>query len=196
MVCDALGVRTSILGTEGPSVPEGSGGSVILNVLRRNTVWLVLVATGLLASTAYPPEAAARVTLSNTVARYEIAQGLDGQVERRLVAADEVLPGDELLYTITFANEGREEVAAGSIVITNPIPEVAEYVEGSAAGEDTFITFSVDGETFAEPSGLMVQRGDGQRLAEPSEYASIRWAYQQALEPGESGAVSFALRLR
>ena len=175
---------------------EGCGGSVIRMMQRRNKVWSALTAAVVFASAAYPLEAAARVTLSNTVARFEMAQGLDGQVERRLVPVDEVFPGDELLYTITFANEGREEVAAGTIVITNPIPEVAEYVEGSAAGEDTAITFSVDGETFAEPSGLMIERGDAQQIAEPSEYTSIRWAYQHALEPGESGTVSFAVRLR
>ncbi len=196
MVCHAVGMRTSPSTTAGASVPKGSGGNVISMMLRRNSSWLVLVAAGFLASTAFAPETATRVTLSNTVARYEIAQGLDGQVERRLVAADEVFSGDELLYTITFANEGREEVAAGSIVITNPIPEVAEYVEGSAAGEDTSITFSVDGQTFAEPSDLMVERGNAQEIALASEYTVIRWAYQNALEPGESGTVSFAVRLR
>lgn len=169
---------------------------MVLTMPARNSGWLVLVAAGLLVSTAYVPEAAARVTLSNNVAKYETAQGPGGQVERRLVTADEVFPGDELVYTITFTNEGREEVAAGTIVITNPIPEVAEYVEGSAAGEDTFITFSVDGETFAEPDGLTLQRGGRQIIASPADYTAIRWAYQHALEPGELGTVSFAIRLR
>jgi uncharacterized repeat protein (TIGR01451 family) len=169
---------------------------VILRILSRNNVWLMLVTAGLVASTAYAPDAAARVTLSNTVAKYEETQGPGGQLERRLVAVDEVFPGDELIYTITFANEGREEVAAGSIVITNPIPDVAEYVDGSAAGEDTSITFSVDGETFAEPEALMMQRGDRRTVAGPADYQAIRWAYLYSLEPGEKSTVSFAVRLR
>ncbi|NIP15151.1 MAG: DUF11 domain-containing protein [Pseudomonadales bacterium] len=167
-----------------------------MRMLARNNVWLVPIAAVLLAWTANVPEAAARVTLSNTVAKFETVQGPAGQAERRLVAADEVFPGDELVYTITFANEGREEVAAGSIVITNPIPEVAEYLDGSAAGEDTTITFSVDGETFDRPAALTVQRGDSRVVAEAIDYQAIRWAYDQALEPGEFGTVSFAVRLR
>ena len=147
---------------------------MILTLPARKNAWLALFSACLLASAVHAPEAVARVTLSNTVAKYEMVESPGGQVERRLVVADEVFPGDELVYTITFANEGREEVAAGSIVITNPIPEVAEYVEGSAAGEDTSITFSVDGETFAEPAELTLQRGDRQGVASPADYKAIR----------------------
>ena len=44
------------------------------------------------------------------------------------------LEGDELRYTVTFTNHTEDAVAPNSIVITNPIPESTEYVEGSAFG--------------------------------------------------------------
>jgi len=131
-----------------------------------------------------PAVAAAEVRLSTYVHKVETYSG-DGGLQRRLVDADSVLPGDELRYTITFTNLGNEVVAAGSILITNPLPEDTEYVPGTAAGQDTVITFSGDGESFGSSEGLLTADGA----------PTIRWLYENELEPGESSSVSFSLRL-
>ena len=106
-----------------------------------------------------------------------------------------VLPGDVLLYTIAFSNTGTRDAAAGSIVITNPLPENTRYIEGSAAGADTIISFSVDGELFAAPEELQVTDTSGPRMALAAEYRSIRWTFQPLLTPGQSSQLRFELSI-
>ena len=72
--------------------------------------------------------ATAEVTLENSVQKVETFVNESGELERRLVDADSVVPGDELRYTIRFSNEGTEVVDASSIVITNPIPEKTCFI--------------------------------------------------------------------
>jgi uncharacterized repeat protein (TIGR01451 family) len=107
-----------------------------------------------------------------------------------------VYPGETLRYTIAFTNEGTRAALAGSVVITNPLPEGTLYVDGSAEGTDTEITFSVDGETFAGPAVLQVREGETTRPAEASDYRAIRWTYQPALAAGDASEVSFELEVR
>ena len=99
----------------------------------------------------------------------------------RISLVSEVLPGDVLRYTIVFQNTSTQDVAAGSVVITNPLPEQTLYVEGSAAGARTEVTFSVDGETFAEHPKRCVVGGSAAgsaRAADAADYRAIRWTYQ------------------
>ncbi|MFP6834508.1 MAG: hypothetical protein VB948_00190 [Pseudomonadales bacterium] len=140
--------------------------------------------------------AAAQVILENSVEKVETFVNEAGEPERRLVDADSVVPGDELRYTITFANDGSESVDAGSVVITNPIPEETEYLNGTAFGSGTDIVFSVDGENFAAPETLTVIRDGLEMPASAKDYQSIRWVFQPLLEPGDTGNVSFSVRLK
>ena len=150
----------------------------------------------LLMSLVVPAAAAAEVRLENSVQKVETFVADSGETQRRLVDADSVVPGDELRYTITFTNEGTDVVDAGSIVITNPIPEDTEYLEDTAFGAGTQITFSLDGETFASPAELTVVEQGVEVSAAAKEYRSIRWIFQPELEPGESSYVSFNVRLK
>lgn len=148
---------------------------------------LILVAAG---------PAAAQVALENTVQKVETFVNEAGEPQRRLVDADSVVPGDELRYTITFTNNGAEVVDAGSIVITNPIPAETDYLDGTAAGSETEIDYSVDGENFGSAEELTISQGEAEVIASAKDYQSIRWVFQPALEPGESGDVSFGVRLK
>ena len=105
----------------------------------------------------------------------------------------EVLPGDVLRYTIVFENTSTQDVAAGSVVITNPLPEDTVYLEGSAAGTDTEITFSVDGENFGRAEDLVAGEGTALRAAGAGDYRAIRWTYLPLLGAGASSEVSFEL---
>ncbi len=156
------------------------------------TLRLLLTTLGLLVAVS----AAAQVTLSNSVKKVENFVNEDGQVERQLVDAVSVIPGDELRYTITFSNNGNEVVDAGSVVITNPIPESTEYLDGTAFGAGTEIVFSTDGESFAAASELMVEEAGSEVVASAKDYATIRWIFSPELKPGETGHVSFNVRLK
>ena len=89
------------------------------------------------------------------------------------------------------------EDTAENINITNPVPEHMIYQENSASGEDTDITFSVDGgETYSKPEDLNITDENGNRRpAENSEYTHIRWTLQKPLTPEENGYVSFKAQL-
>lgn len=133
----------------------------------------------------------AEVTLATSVVR--VSDALSGAATEPLEMVSDVLPGDVLRYTIVFENTSTQDVAARSVVITNPVPEGTEYLEGSATGADTVVAFSVDGEEFAAPRELVVGEGASGRAATATDYKSIRWTYQPLLRAGESSDVSFDL---
>jgi uncharacterized repeat protein (TIGR01451 family) len=135
----------------------------------------------------------AEVILENTVKKIESTVTSSGVVEQQLVAVDSVLPGDELRYTIRFSNQSTQAAEAGSIVITNPLPEGTRYIEGSAAGLDAVIVFSLDGKNFA-PAGTLMLEAEGASV--PADYRAIRWTFGPQLAAGESGSVSFDIRIQ
>ncbi len=161
-------------------------------MIRVSYRWLSMVLMVLLA-----PLALANVELSTSVQKVVPVLDDSGQVVRRLETVESVVPEDVLHYTITFTNAGAETVDAGSIVITNPLPAETVYLDGSAFGSGTDITFSVDGgKTFAEPGALKVDR-DGESVpAQAADYTTIRWVFKPALDPGQTGDVTFDVRLK
>ncbi|MEO1573406.1 MAG: hypothetical protein AAFU65_00415 [Pseudomonadota bacterium] len=127
-----------------------------------------------------------------TVAEKEVRTvNADGDVKTTMQPAEAVVPGDEVVYTVTFANEGDEP--ATNIVVTDPVPEQMRYVENSAFGPGTEITFSVDGgKTFAARDDLAVSDARGNtRPARASDLTHIRWGFRQVLAPGERGYARF-----
>ncbi len=138
--------------------------------------------------------ASADVKLENTVNKVVTFVNEAGEPQRRLVDVDSVVPGDELRYTVKFTNEGNEVVDAGSIVITNPIPQNTAYLQDTAFGSGTSIEYSVDnGATYGSARELEAQVGD---VASASDYTTIRWVFMPELEPGATGYVSFNVKLK
>jgi len=145
----------------------------------------------------FSSHAVAEIDLTNSVKKVEVIVSDAGEMRRKLVDADSVVPGDELFYTITFTNKGEKPVDAGSIVITNPIPESTEYLDGTAFGSGTDILFSVDeGSQFGPPAQLMVSSNGSEVPASAQDYTTIRWTFGPSLQPGESADVSFNVRLK
>lgn len=139
------------------------------------------------------------ILLRNQVQKVEYFTNDQGERESRLIEPASVVPGDELRYTIFFENVSADVVVdAGSVVITNPVPPQVVYLEDSAFGAGTAITYSADmGENWGAPEELVVVADDGsERLAMPAEYTHIRWVFEPALEPGQRGSVFFRARLR
>jgi len=114
-----------------------------------------------------------------------------GESEKRLVAADIVVPGVRVFYTITFTNTSDE--SADKVVVTNPIAEGLVYVNGSAFGPGTDITFSVDGgASFAAADDLTVTEDGESRPAEAKDFTHIRWVMRSDLAAGAQGTARFA----
>ena len=114
-----------------------------------------------------------------------------GETETSLVPPDSVVPGDKVVYTITFTNVGEE--AADDVVVTNPIDSNLTYVRGSAFGAGMTIEFSADGgQTWGSAAGLSVTDADGVRPAEPADYTHLRWTLEGELAPSATGVARFS----
>lgn len=121
----------------------------------------------------------------------EITVVENGEEKTQLVPADKVLPGDEVVYILSFANEGDSE--ANNLVINNPIPEHTWYRQGSAFGAGTKVSVSVNGgKKYGQLVELTVPLANGdERAATFKDVTHVRWAVNYALQPGKTGTVSF-----
>lgn len=134
--------------------------------------------------------------LKSTVEKETVTINDRGEEEVVVTPADTVLPGDTLVLTTRYSNIG--EVDADNVVITNPVPGQLVYLEGSARGEGTDITFSVDGgQSYDVPERLVVIGENGrERPAQPADYTHIRWTVKNSIKPGDEGLVSFRAALK
>ncbi len=131
-----------------------------------------------------------------TVVQKEVTTVNDaGETETSLVPADTVVPGENVVYTITFRNISDEP--AEDVVITNPIADSLTYIEGSAFGPGTDIQFSVDGgQTFADRGELTVTEDGAARAAQVEDFTHIRWVMTQELAVGAQGTARFSAKLK
>ena len=164
-----------------------------MNHVVRNTV---LTALAVCVSASAPSWADSPVELT---AKAEIEVEIkkeNGEIELRRVPAGKVIPGNDVIYTITARNTSGEPV--GDVVITDPIPEHMTYRADSASGAETKITFSADnGASYDVPAELVIVEADGSvRPAAPSEYTHVRWQFTQELAPGASKSVRFHATLQ
>ena len=120
----------------------------------------------------------------------------DGATKTQLLAVDVALPGDEVVYTVSFTNVSKQ--AADNIRITNPIPSDLRYLPNSAFGPGTEVLYSVDGGlTFASPKELTVASDSGaRRTADASDYTHIRWVLKAPLDAGAKGFARFSAVVR
>lgn len=151
----------------------------------------------LLFSMLLAPVYAAQSTIKITSEVHELIEVLDeqGKPQEKVIAADEITPGDRILFTTSFINKGKEP--SDNVVITNPIPAHTRYLANSARGEHCLITFSVDGgRAWGDAKTLKIRQKDGTfRAATAADYTHIRWKYNQALQPSEKNSISFQTKL-
>ena len=174
----------------------------------------LLLLAGSLACALFAPAAGADVTLSTRVEKVESVLDASGNVQRRLLSAQGVLPGEELRYTITVTNNSEMLVSEGRVVVTNPIPAGTVYLPGTAGGADCLIEVSADGEAFSEEGAdVPSDAAEGSISAEGSSSAEgaaaggaassptgtgvsdIRWTLERDLEPGASSDLFFHVRM-
>ena len=150
----------------------------------------------LLILTAFSSQALAQIEVK-TIAEIEVTE-IDKQGKKiiKRTAPTSVVPGTEVIYTITAKNTGNKP--ADNIVVTNPVPKETVYVDGSAFGAGTNITFSVDGgKSYGNAQNLTVKDKTGKpRVAAAKDYTHVRWTFQFNLQPGQEAPVWYRARVK
>jgi uncharacterized repeat protein (TIGR01451 family) len=118
----------------------------------------------------------------------ELVTTTAGHEPTRLVNADEVVPGDEVIYTLEIRN--LSAIALPPPTVDYPIPAHMRYVANSAIGAGADVSYSVDqGHTFDRPENLKIVDAHGERPATPGDYTHIRWRLKHILK-GNSVAMA------
>ncbi len=154
----------------------------------------MMVLTLLFSSNAF--SANGKIVLTNKVLKQVIKKDKDGNVTYNYIEPKTALPGDVMMYVISFENIGGDP--ARGIVINDPVPNNSKYRMDSAVGKNTKITFSIDGgKNFGNPEELVVKDKNGKEWnAKPESYTHIRWVYNKPLAPGEKSEVSFKTQIK
>lgn len=131
--------------------------------------------------------AADDVSLASEVFVETVKQDAQGKETVVLTPPKVVVPGDKLVFTLSYKNMGGQP--ATGFVVTNPIPEAIAFEGGESAGA----VVSVDGGTnWGTLTALKVKQADGtERAAVPADVTHIRWTFTQAIPAGQSGKLNF-----
>ena len=132
----------------------------------------------------------AEVVAEQSVEREIVKKSADGTVKLERVPAVKVAPGNEVIYSIRFQNKGSDPAA--DIIMVMPVPKEVSYVEGSASGISSNVTFSADGgKTYLNRGRLTVKEEGVERAATNNEITHIKWVMAEALAAEERGSVSY-----
>jgi uncharacterized repeat protein (TIGR01451 family) len=126
-----------------------------------------------------------------TIAEVESKRAAGDRGTSKLVPADRVVPGDEVIYTLAVRNTGAAAVAAPTV--TKAVPEHTVYIADSAVGPGAEVSYSVDGgRTFDRAENLTVQGADGHpRPALAADITHIRWQLKNSLQSNSVAFVRF-----
>jgi uncharacterized repeat protein (TIGR01451 family) len=151
----------------------------------------ILTTVGLLlmAATAAAQQASDPLTIK-AIAEVESKSTAHGREVVKLIPADRVVPGDQVIYTLEVRNTG---AALEAPVVVHPVPEHMRYVADSAVGPGAEVSYSVDGgRSFDRAENLKVPGKDGQpRPAVAADYTHIRWRLKNSLKANSVAFVRF-----
>jgi hypothetical protein len=133
------------------------------------------------------PAAANQVSLNNDVFVERVSTDADGKRRVTLEAPKVVLPGDRLLFVLSYRNASGK--AADKFVVTNPMPAAVQFAEQA----DDAALVSVDGgKNWGLLAQLRVANADGtDRPARTEDVTHIRWAFSQPIPAGGTGKLMF-----
>lgn len=151
----------------------------------------ILLAVLLAASTLVPGTAAAQNKPIKLKSDVQLLQPASGDGEAQLVAPEGVVPGDTLVFTTSYHNEGGSAVS--NFVIVNPVP--ADLLLSDETAEQTEV--SVDGGVhWGRLAELSIVDSNGQeRSANSQDITHMRWAFNE-VPPAATGQVRFSARVR
>jgi uncharacterized repeat protein (TIGR01451 family) len=112
--------------------------------------------------------------------------------------AKTVLPGDVILYRLTFTNT--TEVPVRNVEFKDPIPAGFRLVIESATADrdDVVVTYSIDGGQIYSADPLIEVVVDGERLTRPAPpelFTHIRWLVTGWVQPGAQVTAEFRAQL-
>lgn len=155
--------------------------------------WTLGVLFGVcVAGHAHAQAAPGPISLDTAVYQDVQVKGADGKVTTKRQAPKNVVPGDEVVYEMTYTSSAK--APANNVVIDNPLPPQLVFikVEGTPA-----TAVSIDGgKTFDQLSNLKVKLADGTtRPAQPSDVTSLRWVIA-TIAPGGKGKIAYHARVK
>lgn len=156
-------------------------GDVALAAVTSALIAGLVVVMAILLVVARPASAAtpsAPVSLSISVQKEKRETAADGTTVFSLVPAGTVVPGDRLVYILTYVNSGKEP--ASNVVIDYPLPQGVSYRAGAEGTARPLV--SADGVHFASS-------------IHPAGVKALRWQIPAAVAPGSKGQVSFTATL-
>ncbi len=110
-----------------------------------------------------------------------------GVKSNKLFPATRVLPGDPLVFQLTYNNQGTAPVTR--FVINNPVPNGVEF---TGVREASAIVSVDGGKTFGALATLKVKGADGKlRPASATDVTQIRWTFTQPIAAKAKGTVMF-----
>jgi uncharacterized repeat protein (TIGR01451 family) len=149
----------------------------------KHTLFLAALALSL----ATPALAQQNVALSSKAFVVKQVPDGPGKTKNTLAAPERVLPGEALVFTLEYKNNGAAPATA--FVINNPIPANVIYT----GVEQPWADVSVDGgKSYGKLAALKLAKGDGtMRAALPSDVTHVRWKFAQSIAPAASGRVMY-----
>lgn len=129
------------------------------------------------------------IVLKSTAEQEQEVVNAKGEKTKQLVPAAKIVPGMQVVWTVTANNICK--APSEKVTINNPVPEHMNYVADSAFGAGSDITYSLDGKTFGAPAELSVIENGAKRQARADEYRHIRWVFRSPLQPGASAVARF-----
>ena len=161
--------------------------------MHRHSPWTSLTgaAPALLLAALAAAQSAVDPLSIKAIAEVESRSVAGGRQSVKLVAADRVVPGDRVIYTLEVRNTGAAVLESPTII--HPIPEHMRYVADSAVGPGAEVSYSVDdGKSFDRAENLLVKSADGQsRPATAADYTHIRWHLKNNLKANSVAFVRF-----
>lgn len=132
-------------------------------------------------------QAAQPVTLKSETFVAKAVVDANGNKKNELQPALKVLPGDPLVFLLSWKNNTNKPVSG--FVINNPVPDNTVY---TGAREPAPMVSVDGGKTFGPLATLKVKGADGRpRPANPTDVTGLRWTLAQPIPPGGTGNVAF-----
>lgn len=115
----------------------------------------------------------------------------DGKTVKKTVPVAKIVPGDEVIYVISWKNNGAKP--AGDVVVNNPVPPQVSFVAGSSPAAGAKDEVSVDGgKAWGKLEALTVKTADGKaRPATGADVTTVQWKLLAPVAPGASGSVGY-----
>lgn len=155
----------------------------------RSIVILLAAAAGPIAAHA----AQGPLVVESRILTEKKAAAADGTTRVALVSAEKVVPGDKVVFVLSYRNTGSQPLA--NIVFDNPVPAQIAYRGPASATQAPEV--SVGGKAFGPLGTLRVATADGgERAATADDVTHVRWRLAAPLPAGAQGQFAFQAVLK